>query len=183
MGKIKEKKIKIKNEKTVLIRTSKESDAESYLELGKSVMSENIFSLTKSQELTMTVKEEGEWIKSNIDNPNHLIIVAEIEGQIVGQLDFANGHRERIAHTGEFGMSVHKDFRGCGIGGLLLESLIMWCRSNTKIEKINLCVHHTNNRAIKMYEKYGFKKEGIRSKDLKYSKDEYVDTILMGLFL
>ena len=70
MGKIKEKKIKVKNEKTVLIRTSKESDAESYLELGKSVMSENIFSLTKSEELTMTVKEEREWIKSNIENPN-----------------------------------------------------------------------------------------------------------------
>ena len=62
-----------------------------------------------------------------------MILVVEMNGQ----LNFSNGNKERIAHTGEFGMGVHKGYRGLGIGRLLLESLIQWCRKNETIEKIS----------------------------------------------
>ena len=183
MGSIKEQRVELKDKRLVLIRTVKESDAQTYLELGKSIMSENIYSLTKAEELTITLEQERDWIISSLENPNHLIVVAELEGKIIGQLNFSNGHKERIAHNGEFGMGVHKNFRGMGIGRLLLEKLIEWCRENETIEKINLCVHQTNDRAIKLYQDLGFKKEGVRMKDLKYSDGTYVNTVFMGLFL
>jgi RimJ/RimL family protein N-acetyltransferase len=114
---------------------------------------------------------------------SHLVLVAEIDSKIVGQLDFSSGHRKRNSHTGDFGMGVHKDFRGLGIGTLLLKALIEWAKNNTQIEKINLCVHQTNDRAIATYKKIGFEIEGVRTKDLKYPNGVYVDTVLMGLHL
>lgn len=80
-------------------------------------------------------------------------------------------------------MGVHRDYRGLGIGALLLSVLINWSREHKKIEKINLCAHRTNDRAIVMYKKLGFVEEGIRTRDLKYPDGTYVDTVLMGLLV
>ncbi len=183
MGKINDKSYKLKNDANVIIRTVTESDAEAYLTLGKSIMSEEIYSLTQADELNLTVEQEREWIKSNIEDESHLIMVAEVDGNVVGQLDFSNGHRKRNAHTGEFGMGVHKDFRGLGIGSLLIRALVDWAKDNPRIEKINLGVHQNNDRAIATYKKIGFQVEGLRTKDLKYPNGVYVDTVLMGLHL
>ena len=183
MGEITKKVHKVKNGTTVSIRTAQESDAAAYLILARSIMAEEIYSLTQVDELTLTFEQEKQWLKSNFENEAHLIIVAEIDGNIVGQLDFSNGHRKRNSHTGEFGMGVYKDYRGLGIGTLLVSTLVQWARDNPNIEKINLNVHHTNERAIATYKKVGFKIEGVRTKDLKYANGVYVDTLLMGLQL
>lgn len=183
MGQFTEVMHELKNGQKCLLRTAQEKDAEKYICLVKSVISEVIYSLTQESEFTFTVEQQASMIKSHADDPNHLILVCEIDGKVVGQLDFTNGHKKRIAHTGDFGIGVHKDHRGMGLGSLLLEGLIKWANANSTIEKINLSVHHTNDRAIAMYEKFGFIKEGIRTKDLKYSDSEYVDTVLMGLQL
>jgi RimJ/RimL family protein N-acetyltransferase len=181
VGHIASKNYKLKDGQTAVIRTVNVSDAEAFLRLGKSIMSEQIFSLTQPEELTLTLEQEQKWLESNIQNENHLIIVAEVSENIVGQLDFSNGHKKRNAHTGEFGMGVHKDYRGLGIGSLLLSALIEWTKNHPNIEKVNLCVHSTNDRAIAMYKKHGFQMEGLRTKDLKYQNNTYVDTVLMGL--
>lgn len=181
MGQVPDKRAKLKDGSSITIRTVKESDAGAFLELGRSIMAEQIYSLTQPEEFNLTVEQEEKWLKSHIENDGHLVLCAEINGQLIGQLDFANGPRKRIAHTGEFGMGVHKDFRDLGVGSLLIGSLIEWAKANPKIEKINLCVHQTNQRAIAAYKKHGFKVEGVRTKDLKYPNDVYVDTVLMGL--
>lgn len=183
MGTTSDKSYKLKNGASVVIRTVKESDAEAFLNLGKSIMSEEIYSLTQADELNLTIEQEQAWLKSNIEKEGHLVLVAEIDLKIIGQLDFSNGRRKRNSHTGDFGMGVHKDFRGLGIGTLLLKTLIEWAKDNSQIEKINLCVHQTNDRAIATYKKIGFQIEGVRTKDLKYPNGVYVDTVLMGLHL
>jgi ribosomal protein S18 acetylase RimI-like enzyme len=80
-------------------------------------------------------------------------------------------------------MGVHKEFRGLGVGSLLLAALVEWAKSNQRIKKVNLSVHQTNDRAIATYKKIGFQVEGLRTKDLKYPNDVYIDTVLMGLQL
>ena len=108
---ISERYFKLKRDQIVSFGRPQESDAKEYLALGKSIMSENIYSLTQADELTLTIEEEIEWIQSNLKKPHHLILVAEVNRKIVGQLDFSNGHRKRIEHTGEFGMGIHNKFR------------------------------------------------------------------------
>ena len=142
------KQVQLKDGQAAIVRSAMESDAEQYLDLGKSIISEEIFTLTQASEMKVTVDQERKWIKSHIDNDNHLMLVVEKDGQLIGQLDFSNGHRQRNAHTGEFGMGVHTDFRGQGVGSTLLQEFITWATTHHIIEKINLCVYHTNIRVI-----------------------------------
>lgn len=167
----------------VVIRTAEAGDARDIYELSKNVMAEEIYQLTSASEFSMTVEAEEKWIQSHRDNPNHLLLVAEMDGKVVGLLDFSNGRRHRIAHTGEFGMSVEKSVRDQGIGAFLLQSLIDWATSHPNIEKISLHVHGNNERAIALYKKMGFEVEGVRRRELKYGDGQYIDSVEMARFV
>ena len=54
---------------------------------------------------------------------------------------------------------------------------------NPVLEKIYLKVHATNGRAISLYQKLGFREEGRLVRDLKLGPNEYVDTVVMSLFV
>lgn len=183
MSTIQPKTLRTKSGALVTVRSAEKRDAAGLLKLAQDVIGEEIYQLTTSAEFKMTLEEEEKWIESVAAKPNHLILVAELGGRIVGILDSANGHRQRIAHNAEFGMSVAADLRSQGIGAHLLTALIEWGAAHPLIEKINLMVHGTNARAIALYRKMGFEIEGTRKRDLKYGPGEYVDTVLMGRFV
>lgn len=56
MGNIKPSELMTKNGKSVIIRTAVEDDAENYLNLGKSIIGERIYSLTDPSEFNLTVE-------------------------------------------------------------------------------------------------------------------------------
>lgn len=176
-------KVKLESGLEVIVRSATQKDAAALLDLSKGVIGEEIYQLTSGAEFQMTIDAEEKWIESHRLNPNHIILVIEMNSKIVALLDFSNGRRQRIAHTGEFGMSVEKSVRDQGIGSLLLRVLIDWATQNKTIEKIGLCVHSNNERAIALYKKMGFEIEGMRKRDLKYGHEQYVDTIIMGRFV
>lgn len=164
-----------------IVRSADFDDGESVLNFGIEVMKDSSdVLLTMPDELDMTIEQESEWLKKTKESPSNLALVAEYNSRIIGFLDFSAGHRKRIAHTGEFGMSVQKEFRHQGIGSALLDSLIKWASASPLIEKINLQVHATNSPAISLYKSKGFVEEGMRRFELKYGPDKYVDSILMA---
>ncbi len=118
-------------------------------------------------------------IKSDTENKNNLFLVAEAQGRIVGFSRCEGNYLKRLAHKVEFGVCVLKDYWGCSIGKNLLKESILWADSND-IKKITLNVLETNEKAIKLYEKLGFEKEGILKKDKLLSDGKYYNTIIMG---
>ena len=111
------------------------------------------------------------------------MLVAEVDNKLVGTLDFWNGNRKRIQHTGEFGMGVMQGFRNKGVGQLLLKVLIEWAQNNGLIEKVKLGVFASNVSAIHLYQKMGFKEEGRRISDIKIAEGNYGDVIEMYLWV
>lgn len=172
-----------KNSFAITIRKAVESDAEDILYVSKTVIGEEIYQLMTPNEFNLTLDDERKWIKSYIDKPLGILLVAEFNGKVVGLLDFSIGHRQRISHVGDFAISILKDYRSLGIGTSLLQTLFSWDQSTGLIEKINLQVHSTNQPAIQTYLKNGFVVEGVRKKELKYSHGNYVDAVLMARFL
>ncbi len=183
MKNFKTRKFKNKRNENVVIRSADVQDAKQILQLAKSVVAEDIYQLITLPELNITVASEKKWIVFHRDHSDRLLIVAEVNGEIVGLLNFANGSRIRTSHTGEFGMSIAKAYRRLGIGKQMLQALIEWAESHPSIEKINLEVHSANLSARSLYETVGFVVEGIKKNEIRYSKDRYVDAILMGRFV
>ena len=66
-------------------------------------------------EYNRTVEDEEEFIVNALNKENALFIIAEIDGKVVGNLNFSGGPRERISHVGEFGVSVLKECWGNGV--------------------------------------------------------------------
>ena len=67
---------------------------------------------------------------------------------MIGTLNFKNNsRRKRLAHGGSFGMGVHPDWRGRGIGEALLRGLLDWAQANPQIEKVSLAVLADNAAA------------------------------------
>jgi ribosomal-protein-alanine N-acetyltransferase len=53
-------------------------------------------------------------------------------------------------------VGVLPDYRGRGIGGMLLQA----CEAQVPVNRIRLCVRPTNDEAIRLYEKLGYSKVG-----------------------
>jgi RimJ/RimL family protein N-acetyltransferase len=116
-------------------------------------------------------------------NDHEILLLAEQDDDIVGNIDFHIGDRRRIKHTGEFGMGVAAAHRRRGVGTVLLERMIQWAQSMPQIERIELRVISTNVPAISLYRTLGFKEEGLRRHHIKYADSSYADDVLMGLDL
>ncbi len=81
-----------------------------------------------------------------------------------------------IGDTGEItNVAVHPNYRKMGIASMLLEKLIEYCR-NDGFMFLNLEVRESNIPAIKLYEKFNFKKVGLRK---NYYKNPTENAILM----
>ncbi|WP_066071542.1 GNAT family N-acetyltransferase [Neobacillus soli] len=118
-------------------------------------------------------------IQDDTEKMNHLFLVAEVNDRIVGFSRCEGNNLKRTSHKVEFGVCVLKEFWGHGIGQNLLKESIHWADANG-IKKITLNVLETNDKAIKLYQKYGFEVEGILKKDKILSDGNYYNTILMG---
>lgn len=183
MATLNQKEFKTKDGRDVLIRSAHIEDATATLNIKRLSILEEVHQLVTPEEFKTTLENETKWIEKHIENPYYIAIVAILNDEVVGLIDFSNGPKDRISHTGDFGMSVDRSVRGLGIGTILLQALINWAKTTNKIEKINLRVHSDNDTAIGLYKKMGFEIEGVQKKDLKYGPEKYVDTLLMGKLL
>jgi RimJ/RimL family protein N-acetyltransferase len=183
MGTIQPRSYPLKARKETVVRSAQVQDGQALLELTRSVMAEGDFVLTTPEEFQMTMEQEAQWIDACAADPGKIVLVAENHGIIIGMLDFANGTRKRLAHQGEFGMSVLKEWRGLGVGKALLRSLIDWGQATPHIEQIRLAVFSHNEPAICLYTSLGFVQEGRLMNQAKLGDGTYCDLLLMAMMI
>lgn len=83
--------------------------------------------------------------------------VADSDGSIVGIIGFRD-----IAGEGEItNVVVDEACRRCGVGRLLVEKALAKAKE-LGISDVTLEVRASNEGAIKLYEEFGFKQEGVR---------------------
>ncbi|WHY59466.1 GNAT family N-acetyltransferase [Peribacillus simplex] len=162
-----------------LIRTGELEDAEAVLDVQNSVISEGEYFIAVSEEFNKTPAQQRDWIRRLLENERETIIVAEINGEVIGWIGFQSENRKRMSHKGSFGVMIRKNYRGMGIGKELIKALLEWAEANPFIEKVSLGVFSTNHRAISLYKRLGFVEEGRKIKEFKMSEREYADDIIM----
>ncbi|WP_379967494.1 GNAT family N-acetyltransferase [Ectobacillus sp. sgz5001026] len=130
-------------------------------------------------EAFIDISEFEQIIKTDTENARNLFLVAVVYDRIIGFSRCEGNNLKRFSHKVEFGVCVLKDFWGYGIGKNLLKESISWADSNG-IKKIELNVLETNDKAIKLYQRFGFEMEGILKKDKLLSDGKYYNTVVMG---
>jgi RimJ/RimL family protein N-acetyltransferase len=183
MARITPRKSHLKEGTEILIRSAELSDAPKLLEAVRSVLDDGDGMVMDPDEFGQTEEQEKSWITTFNDHPRELLLVAEAQGQLVGTIGFHVGKRRRLAHSGEFGMSVQPGWRSRGVGNALLESLLEWARSVPEIEKVCLKVRADNARAIALYKKHGFGEIGRAKHATKMAEGVYIDEIAMERFV
>jgi RimJ/RimL family protein N-acetyltransferase len=170
---------KLKNGESAIIRNASSSDAKKLLEYVNTICCESDFLTFGQGEFIMSVEQEESFLDHVSKQNNALYILAEIDGTIIGSLNFSGGPRPRTAHTGEFGISVLKKYWGNGIGTALINYLIEWCRQTGIIRKINLIARSDNLSAIHLYRKLGFVEEGVLTRNMQIN-GKFYDGLYMG---
>lgn len=174
---------KAKDDVEVSIGSPALSDAAELLEVARRIMAESQHLLTQRDEFQFTVDMQEKRIRDFNEHPDGLLLVAKIDGNIVGMIDFKVGMRRRIAHHGELGISFVPERTGKGLGRLLMNELISWAKQNPRIEALRLRVHATNVSAVALYENLGFKVEGREVRGIKFEDGTYDDVLTMALFV
>ena len=126
---------------------------------------EALDSVAKERKYLLTLEapsiERIEKFVSNNLSKGYPQVVAVENKRIVGWADFVPEEKESLRHSAHLGMGVVQEFRGNGIGKALLES-VYESAMEYGFERLELEVFSNNERAIKLYEKFGFVLEGIK---------------------
>ena len=172
----------LKNGLPLLIREAEAEDAKALITHVNSVGGESDYLTLGPGEFELTEREEAEFLRKCRASENQVYLLALVGDDIIGVLNFSAGHRPRVRHSGELGMSVRKAYWGQGVGSKLLDTLLGWARQTRIIKKINLRVRADNHRAILLYERKGFVREGTIHKEI-FLDGVYYDLKWMGLIL
>jgi RimJ/RimL family protein N-acetyltransferase len=163
----------------VIIRPAEPADAEALVALGRAVGGEpGGWLLTTSD--WRSAGDERRYLKAIRRYPNAAVYVAETdEGELVGRLSLARDQHPSSSHVADLGLMVAAGWRRQGIGRALLEEAVEWARG-AGVRKLELHVFPHNEAAIKLYESFGFEREGYRKQHYRRSTGDYVDAILMA---
>lgn len=98
-------------------------------------------------------------------------LVAQVEGEVVGQLTADRGRRRTSRHAAEFGITVAAAARNQGVGRALLDALEVWAREHG-IERIGLGVFGDNERARSLYRAMGYADEGMERGGVRFPEGD-----------
>lgn len=105
--------------------------------------------------------------------------VALADGEVVGWCDILRGERETMQHAGMLGVGIAAPYRGHGLGARLMTSVMQEARS-ADVTRVALQVRADNVRAIRLYERLGFRREGVLRRHLRVDGVMY-DTVAMAI--
>lgn len=130
--------------------------------------------------LQMPFPSEALW-KQRLENPPEglTLLVALIEGTVVGFLGLHLCTNPRRRHVASLGMAVHDDWQGKGVGNALMEAMLDLADNWLNLTRLELTVFVDNEPAIGLYKKFGFEVEGTHRK-YAFRGGEYVDTLAMA---
>jgi RimJ/RimL family protein N-acetyltransferase len=165
---------------SIVIRAAHPADARAIHTITAQAIAEGVYHISEPQEFTITLQDEEAWIRQHAERPAEALLVAEVDGDVVGLIHFEPGGRKRQAHMGELAMNVAPAWRELGIGRCLLEALIAWASDQPQIERVGLRALSTNPRALHLYASVGFVEEGRRIQAIKLGSGRYADEVLMS---
>jgi len=124
--------------------------------------------------------QSREAMRDYIENlpSDRIMLVAEIEGRVLGQITLRL-HAGRRAHVVALEMMIHADFQDKGIGTALMDATLDLAEHWLNASRIELEVFTDNETAIALCKKFDFVVEGTL-REYAYRDGQLVDAYLMA---
>jgi RimJ/RimL family protein N-acetyltransferase len=161
------------------LRPAVEGDATSLIRATDSIAREQLY-FTRSRFEADTQKERTFITRARQEG--NLFLVALHGNVVVGWVTLFRAQAEFRRHTAQLGMGIIREYREVGLGTALIDYALNWAAEN-QIEKVNLGVRVSNERAIALYAKFGFQREAYHVRDIKDGQGRYDDYIEMAYFV
>ena len=111
--------------------------------------------------------------------PGAHMLVACANDNPVGNIGLNPELNPRRRHSGHIGMGVHDDYVSRGIGQLLLDAVIEIADQWMNLSRLELTVYEDNDRAVRLYERNGFVREGLLQQ-YAFRAGKYVNALSMA---
>lgn len=162
-----------------ILRLAVKEDAEEYFENNFNPLDPEVARLTGSKSV-FTHDEVVDFFKQCVDaRDRYDFVLIAPNGHIIGESvinEIDEDLRKANFRIGIF----HSEDCGKGIGSWVLQNTIAFAFEELRLHRLELNVFSFNPRAIKAYEKAGFKYEGVLRDGVK-DGDEYAYDILMSI--
>jgi len=173
-----QKKYKLKSGSSIKIRVPKLDEAQKLADLKRSYIKNTTTIPLELEEYPNDLKHELNLITDYIQSPNSILLVAEFNNELIGNIDLTGSKRAKMFHTAMIGMGIKEKWRNQGLGRILIESVIDWAKKHSAIELIWLEVYASNELGFNLYKKTGFKVSG-RINDFFKEENGYKDKVQM----
>ena len=161
------------------LRPARPTDARALASLFADVRREGRWLVTPPSAVSQP--SEAFYIGEMIRDPGNLALVAEADGDVVGNVLVSVERSVVSDHVGTLSICVADGWREVGIGSALVAGAQEWSRQRG-LAKVALGVFPDNARAIAVYEHAGFVREGLRRRQYRVPGGEYRDELLMAWF-
>ena len=167
--------VKLKDGREVTVRLLTIDDKEKLVELFASISDEAL-----RWGMPPYTREVIERWMNNL--PNFIPLIAEIDSRIVGFANISKHSHSRRKGVGDLIIYLHQDFHNAGLGTAIIAYLVDMAKKQG-VHRIGLHVIVDNKIAIHLYEKFGFKTEGVMKEAYFGADGKYHDEIVMGRLL
>lgn len=168
-------------DKTVRLKDGSQACISKYQEADFEKLVEMYASLSK-EALRWTRPPYNEETIRKLSKDKNLILVAKYGNRIIGHCMLDVYQHSTGKGISSLIINVHQDFQNKGLGTAMIETIIDWAKSKG-MHRIELSVVAEQKMAVHVYEKVGFRIEGVQ-REAYYGEDgKYHDKVIMGLLL
>ncbi len=111
------------------------------------------------------------------------VVTPEDPWAVRGTASLSVRRRLRTAHVGTVGMMLEPEWRGRGLGKVLMEVLLAWAREHPAIHRVELEVLATNDPGMRLYRACGFEEEGRKRGAFRQADGRFIDAVLMSVWV
>lgn len=134
--------------------------------------------------LPLSMAQEEKWFEKMLERPQDeqpmtIEVQQDDNWEPIGNLGLFSF--DRRARSAELGIMIgNKAYWNKGYGTEALQLLLRHCFETLNLNRVMLRVYQNNPRAIRSYEKCGFKHEGAM-RQAHYQEETYHDVLIMGI--
>jgi RimJ/RimL family protein N-acetyltransferase len=177
------KRISLKDGRTCVLRNGTAQDGQALFDNFMLTHAQTDWLLSYPDENSLDAAQEAAFLKEKAMSPNEIEIIAEIDGKVVGSAGIERvGHKDKVKHRAEFGISVDMDYWGLGIGRALTRACIE-CAKAAGYAQLELQAVEANERAVALYRSEGFVEYGRNPRGFRSRINGWQPILLMRLEL